>query len=651
MTRVGVDVGGTFTDVVAFDEASGALTALKVPSTPGHEERGFLAGLAALPDLAATAAQIVHGTTVATNALLERKGGRVAMLTTRGFRDVIEIGRSRRYKRQSLFDTQFVKPPPLIERPLRFEIDERVAADGQVVRPLTEQGLAEAGTILASASPDAVAICFVNAYANDAHERRAKDWLAAAFPAVYLCTSAEVHSAFQEYERFATAALNAYLMPVMADYIGGLERGLGPAGCDAALLIMGSNAGAMRPAAAARTPVRTILSGPTGGVSAAVRLADAVGLANLITCDMGGTSTDVAVIRNGEPTVTTEYVHAGMPIRGSMVEINTVGAGAGSIARLADDGALTVGPDSAGASPGPACYGFGGREPTVTDANLLIGRLGHSRPLGGHLRLDPEPAGAAVGRLAQAVGGVTAIEMAEGVVRIAVAKMVGAIREISVERGLDPRGFTLLAFGGAGPMHAALVAEQLGGNLLARLGADGRETIAAAARELTGRVRDDLLSQGFAADSLAHEVWADMHYTGQAAAFSVRLPDAGAVPDAAGVTRLFLERYEARYGHANPNRSIDIDAVRVVGVARTRKPPVAGRVARAGTPSGAAIERREVVFAGRAYDCPVYDRERLPAGTRISRPAIVEEAGSTTVLPPGWGASLDDLGNLWLRRE
>ena len=678
MTTIGVDVGGTFTDVVSFDEARGTVTSHKVPSTVGREDEGFMAALAALDGAAATARHIVHGTTVATNALLQRKLGRVALLTTRGFRDVIEIGRSRRYRRNSLFDTLFVRPPPLVDRPLRFEVDERIAADGSVVTPLSEAALDEVCRAIAAANTEAVAICFLNTYANDAHERAARDYLARALPDVYLCTSTGVHSAYQEFERFTTAVLNAALMPVMANYIVGLERGLAHHDTERVLLIMGSSGGAMRPEVASRLPVRTILSGPAGGVSAARQLAADLKIAEVITYDMGGTSTDVSVIRNGEPTITNEFIHGGTPIRGTMVEINTVGAGAGSIAYVDASGALAVGPESAGAVPGPACYGQGGEAPTVTDANVLLGRLGTDRPLGGHLRLDPQGARAAIAALARRLEGVTTEELAEGIVRLAVARMVGAIREISIERGLDPRAFTLFAFGGAGPMHAALVADELDGpavlipplpgnfsalgliasdvrteavrTVLLRLGADTPGRLAREGAEMIETAREALVDQGFADDRLDFELWAEMRYAGQASTFAVILPPPDVMPDAEAIGRLFVERYKERYGHANPNRALEIEALRVVGIARTTKPPITAPPVE-GTAAAARRASRSVIFAGERHDCVVYDRALLRAGETIDGPAIVEEAGSTTVLPPSWRAQVDAIGNLHLRRE
>lgn len=678
MTTIGVDVGGTFTDVVGFDEARGTVIALKVPSTVGREDEGFMAGLAALNDLGEPARHIVHGTTVATNALLQRKLGRVALLTTRGFRDVIEIGRSRRYRRNSLFETLFVRPPPLVDRPLRFEVDERIAADGSIVIPLSEAELDKVAQEIAAADAKAVAICFLNSYVNDAHERAALDYLARALPDVHLCTSTGVHSAYQEFERFTTAALNAALMPVMANYIAGLERGLARRGARCALLIMGSSGGAMRPEVASSLPVRTILSGPAGGVSAARQLAADLKIAEVITYDMGGTSTDVSVVRNGEATVTNEFVHGGTPIRGTMVEINTVGAGAGSIAHVDGSGALAVGPESAGAVPGPACYGLGGEAPTVTDANVLLGRLGIDRPLGGHLHLNPQAARAAIAALAECLEGVTAEELAEGIIRLTVARMVGAIREISLERGLDPRNFTLVAFGGAGPMHAAFVADELGGpavlipplpgnfsalgliasdvrteavrTVLLRLTADAPERLAREGAEMIESTREALIEQGFAGDRLDFELWAEMRYAGQASTFGVLLPPPDMMPGVEAIVRLFLERYEERYGHANPNRPLDIEALRVVGIARTTKPPIAASPSE-GAPGDARQAVRSVIFSGARHDCTVYERALLHAGETVDGPAIVEEAGSTTVLPPGWQCRVDALGNLHLSRE
>ena len=456
----GVDVGGTFTDVVLFDARAQSLRVAKVPSTPSNQSEGVRNGLTAVqPDLGRLD-KLVHGTTVSTNTMLTRTGASVALVTTRGFRDVLEIGRTRRML-PSLYDTTFVRPPPLVPRPLRFEVTERLAAGGAVLVALDERELEALASAIRAARAEAVAICFLHAHVDSTHESRAKDILSRALPDVWITTSSEVVPEFREYERFSTTVINAYLLPVMDRYMSSLRARLGDAGYRGDVFTMSSSGGIMDLDAARRMPVRTILSGPAGGVAGALWIAKVAELRNFITCDMGGTSTDVCLIENLQAASVSETAFAGYPIKGREVAINTVGAGGGSIAFMEAGRALKVGPRSAGAEPGPACYGRGGTEPTVTDANVVLGRLG-PRVLGGVIRPDLAKATAAVAALADRLGVASVEEMAEGVVRIAVAQMANAIREISIERGYDPSDFVLFPFGGAGPMHAAQIAEEIG---------------------------------------------------------------------------------------------------------------------------------------------------------------------------------------------
>jgi N-methylhydantoinase A len=674
--RVGIDVGGTFTDFVAIDEASGAIRAWKVPSTPGREHEGLVGGLGPLVADGIRPSHLTHGTTVATNAILQRKGARVALVTTRGFRDAIEIGRTRRNKPNSQFDPKFVKPEPLVERPLRFELAERIGPRGEVLVPLDPDEIDRLAATLAGQGVETVAVCFLNAYVDPSHERAVAARLASRLKGVRICTSAEVHAGFQESERFATTALNAYLIPVMARYLGRLEGALQADGVDAPFLVMGSGGGTMTAAEAAVLPVRTIVSGPAGGVIAAAGLCEALGLDDVVTYDMGGTSTDVAVVRGRRPTTTTQTVVDGLPMVGAMLEISTVGAGAGSIAAVAADGGIAVGPESAGAEPGPVCYGKGGAEITVTDANLVLGRLNPERALGGRILPDRVAAEAALAEAAGRVPGLSPLRLAEGVIAIAVARMVGAVREISVERGLDPRGFALVAYGGAGPMHAALVARELAmrevivprlpGNfsalgllcadmraegvttVLAGLDPAGIEAVLRARRALVAQGEERLARDGIGPDRLTVEASVDMRFSGQAALFRVPLPERLGGPEA--LRRLFLDHYAERYGHANASRAIEIEAVRVVAIGRLAKPAWERLAAPAPAPDDLPPEpdRREVVFDGEVRAAAIFERDRLPPGFEADGPAVVEEDGATTVVPPGWRLRVDRLGNLRL---
>ena len=460
--RIGVDVGGTFTDFYALDEASGAVHTGKRPSTPDNPARAIVDGLLALTsrhgiDLAGLR-RLSHGTTVGTNALIQRRGGDVVMITTRGFRDLLEIGRQTRPHMYSLVEDH---PPPLVERRRRFEIDERMGADGEAITEPAPDAVAAAVEQVRASGADACAVCLLFAFRNPEHEHRVTAALRATLPGLPVCTSFEVQPEFREYERFSTTVLNAYLQPVLGRYLTTLEEALADVAPGASLGINQSSGGLMSPARARALPVRTALSGPAAGAMGAAHVAKLSGRRNVITLDMGGTSADVALIRDFRAGVSFERDVAGFPVRLPSVDVETVGAGGGSIAWFDRDGLLKVGPASAGADPGPACYGRGGRQPAVTDANLVLGRLPARGLLAGEMRLDASLARAAIAPIAERLG-FEVERTARGMLDVVVANMVRAIRTISVERGYDPRGFTLMAFGGAGPLHARDVAAALG---------------------------------------------------------------------------------------------------------------------------------------------------------------------------------------------
>jgi N-methylhydantoinase A len=674
---IGIDVGGTFTDLTAIDETTGRVVVTKVPSQRQREAGAVLAGLAALGIASADVRRVVHGTTVGTNAVLERRGARVAVLTTAGFRDLIEIGRTKR-NIPALFVPTFVRPKPVVERRHRFEVTERLAADGSVLVPLDPASVDRALDAIIDAGAEAVAVCLLHAYLNPAHEHAVADLVKGKGPGWPVSCSADVVAEYREFERFSTTVLNAYLQPLMDAYLGGLEDRLLAAGYTHGVLTVGSSGGMMTTDTARRLPIRTIFSGPAGGVSQACHVGAAAGTPNVITYDMGGTSTDVCLVKDLRPVMTSDSMVGAFPVKVPQIDMHTVGAGGGSIAWLDVDGSLQVGPRSAGASPGPAAYGLGGTEPTVTDANVVLGRIGARRRLGGSIVIDPPLARDAVAGLAARIGGIGVEELAEGIVRIAVARMTSAIREISIQRGHDPRDFTLVAFGGAGPMHAVALAEEIAiprvlvprhpGNFSAlgllasdikhdhvrtRLGAlrDQAAVLEAVFDEMETLARGQLDREGFDPGTQRLVRTLDLRYRGQAFELNVTIEGGLGEPAALrAVEDAFHREHRAVYGHDNPAATVDLVNARLTAYGLVAKPAADRYRSAAAALDEALVERRPVRFGGAALDCPVWERERLPEGARLPGPAIVEEFGATTVLPPGWTAALDEHGNLRLER-
>ena len=680
MFLVGIDVGGTFTDLTAVDQATGRVVVTKVPSRRGREAAAVLAGLAALGIGSREVRRVVHGTTVGTNAVLERRGARVALLTTEGFRDLIEIGRTKR-NIPALFVPTFVRPRPVVERARRFEVRERLEADGSVLTPLDMASVDAALRRALAVDAEAVAVCLLHSYLNPAHERAVADAAKGARPGLPVSCSADVVAEYREFERFSTTVLNAYLQPLMDAYLAGLEERLAAAGYAHGVLTVGSSGGMMTTETARRLPIKTIFSGPAGGVSQACHVGAAAGIRDVITYDMGGTSTDVCLVRDLAPVMTSDSMVGAFPVKVPQIDMHTVGAGGGSIAWLDVDGSLQVGPRSAGSTPGPAAYGLGGTEPTVTDANVVLGRIGGSRRLGGAIAIDADRARGAVAGLAARLG-LGAEALAEGIVRIAVARMTSAIREISIQRGHDPRDFTLIAFGGAGPMHAVALAEEIGlprvlvprhpGNFSAlgllasdikhddvrtRVGAlrDRAAQLPALFDEMEGAARRQLELEGFGPEAQRLERALDLRYRGQAFELNVAFPG-GAGPGAGGgalaaVEDAFHRAHLASYGHENRGAAIELVNARLTAYGVVPR-PAAEPYRNASTALGdALIERRRAWFDGTPVDTPVWERERLPERAALSGPAIVEEFGATTVLPPGWRGALDEHGNLRLERE
>ena len=652
---LGVDVGGTFTDAVLVDGER--IHTAKRPTTEDDQSRGVIAAVAEVLDRAGASASSVeafaHGMTVGTNALLEERGARTALIATRGFADVLEIARQDRPHLYRLCES---RPAPLVEPELRFEAAERVGPDG-VIEPLGEDEPARLAAAVRESGVDAVAICLLFSYLDPEHERRLAEHLRRELPDVHVSASHEVLPRFREYERCSTTAIDAYLSPLLSAYLGRLERAASDAGLPAPL-VMQSSGGVAPAREAARAGAWSVLSGPAGGAVGAGLVARASGDGNAIGFDMGGTSCDVCVVEGGEVRRTDQREIEGRTIQLPMVDVHTVGAGGGSIGWRDRGGALRVGPRSAGADPGPACYGRGGSEPTVTDANLLLGNLGGDSRLAGGIELDAEAAAAAVRRLGEEVG-LGEIETAEGIVRIANQEMVRALRVVTVERGVDPRRFALLPFGGAGPMHAAGIAAELGiervlcpraGGVLSALGlcaSDRRrdtsrtvmlegaelsaERVAAEVEELIAR-----LGSGERPDAEPEVVY-EMRYAGQA----FELPVAGQPrPDPTDLVERFERAHEELYGHRDPDGSVVLVNIGVAMVSPGPRPRPTAAVG-AAPPEGS----RRVRFGGGWADTPVL-RGEPAAGAEARGPVVFELPEATFVVPPGWSARVDEAGTI-----
>ena len=669
-TVIGVDVGGTFTDLFVLDEASGVARIVKVPSTRGEEARGFMDGVARSGAHTGAIATIVHGTTVATNALLERKVARTGLITTRGFRDVLEMRRRDRPHTWGLrggFE-------PVVPRDLRMEVDERVLADGSVLRQVDLGQVRDAARALLAAGCEAVCVFFVNAYANPANERAAAQAVRALWPNAFVTAAADVLPEIREFERCSTAVLNTALQPVVARYLRRLDADLRADGFGGELLVVQSNGGTMSLATACERPVATALSGPAAGVIACAAIARAAGFADVITGDMGGTSFDVSLVAQGTPALAEQTsIEFGMVVRAPMIRIETIGAGGGSIAGVDAGGLLQVGPESAGSVPGPACYGRGNDRPTVTDANVLLGRIAAERPLGGGLlaALDVGRARAAIERYVAAPLGLDPLAAAEAILTVADARMAGAVRVVSIERGHDPRRFAYMPFGGGGALHVCAMMRAIGvttglvprypgvtsalGCVIADLRHDDVRTVSRALADvdftalrteldaMAERARSRLASAGVTLTGERELVELDMLYAGQTHTVRVAVPRGSL--HAEGVAAAFADAYRAAFG-----RTLDGIAPRVVNLryARIGERPhfdltVLGPTA---TAMPAPLGTQRVFHSGRWWDAVRHARLELPAGGRVDGPAILEQPDTTVWLEPGFSASVDALGNL-----
>ena len=667
---VGVDVGGTFTDLFYFDAASRVFRTAKVPSERGDEATGFMAGLGVFGPVSQLGS-IVHGTTVGTNALLERKGGRVGVITTAGFRDVLEMRRRDRRQTWGLWGNF----EPIAERDMRLEVDERTLADGTIRTAVDIAQVRAATETLIDKGAEALAIIFINAYANAANERAALDAVRDLWPNDNVAASHQILNEIREFERASTTAINATLQPVVGSYLSRLEHALDAGHFTGTFHIVQSNGGVMSTRTARRLPVRTALSGPAAGVIAAEAIAKAAGYADVVTGDVGGTSFDVALIANGKAALAVETkIDFGLVIRTPMIEMTTIGAGGGSIARVDKGGLLEVGPESAGSRPGPACYGQGSTRPTLTDANLVLGRIAADRPIGGLAMLDVAASRAAIEAHVAAPLKLDVMAAADAIVRVANARMADAIRLVSVERGHEPQRFMLMPFGGGGGLHAgALVAEcglrgavvprfpgvtsALGcviadirhdGIETANLALDGLDVTALQARmDAAARVARAVVA-GSGLDTVridtVHEM--DMHYVGQTHTVPVPI---GHPATAESIRAAFEAAYTTVFSRLLPSIPIRILSLRTAAIGR--RPPfdlAALAPNAAGNADTAQSGSREVWFAGQAHATSLWSRLDLPVGAVIEGPAILEQPDATTVVEPGQRVRVDAFGNLVL---
>lgn len=686
--RLGIDVGGTFTDVVLIDDHSGDIHYTKVLTTPDNPAKGVMNGIAKILAAAGSAMAdvdyIVHGTTIGTNALIERAGAKTGLITTEGFRDVLEIARVERPD-AGLYDMTVDLPDPLVPRYLRCEIQERVGADGQLVTPLDEESVRQAVRYLKDEGVASIAVSLLFSFLNPAHEQRIREICRELYPDAYVSLSSEVAPEFREYERTSTTVINAYLQPIVVRYLDSLverlEEQYGPvapsAGSGQALRIMQASGGCMTVEAARDHAVQMVNSGPAGGVVASSYVGRLVGDMQLVSVDMGGTSFDIGLVDRGQPRVDSEGEFEGYPVKIPLVDVHAIGAGGGSIAWIDRGGALNVGPRSAGADPGPACYGLGGEEPTVTDANLILGRLNPNYFLGGEMALQPDLARRAIeAQVAQPLG-MSVEEAADGIIRLVNANMVKGISVSTIEKGYDVREFILMAFGGAGALHAVELAADLGitkiivppypgtlsalGLLVSDTRHDYVQTVAVNEREVQPgalwKLFQELEEQGLAQlqaervpEDRIETAWsADLRYEGQSYEINTPVPHGGRLTegDVRETIRRFHELHQRIYEYASEDEAVEFINLRVTAIGRV--PPVllaAG--SRAGEDPAAALkERRPVYFSGSGFvECPIYDRARLKPGNVVAGSCLVEEIASTTVLTPGARGVVDEYGNI-----
>lgn len=692
--RVGIDIGGTFTDGTLVDSTTGEVTTSKVLSTPSNPASGFIS---AVEKLLATHGSIdpteiehvVHATTVATNAIIEGKTATTAFITTEGFRDMLEIARQ---IRPSLYDLQFEKPQPLVPRQLCYEVPERLNAQGEVITPLDESVVEQVVEKIAETGVEAVAVCLLHSYRNSAHEQRIGELLRAKLPDIKISLSSDVVPEFREYLRASTTVINSSVAPVVSTYLSSIREKLNSSGVTSELLVMQSSGGVYPAEAASDSPVFMVESGPAAGAVAAAALGTSLGSPDVISFDMGGTTAKASLIRNGQPNVTKDYSvggaaqagtgafggASGYPIRTPVVDLVEIGAGGGSIAWVDSGGALRVGPHSAGADPGPVCYGLGGTEPTITDANLVLGRLDPDYFAGGDMQLDINGARNAIKTQCAEPLGISVEEAAHGIVEIANTAMVNALRLVSVQRGHDPRDFMLIGFGGAGPAHTVRLAEQAGilnvliplapgtasalGLLVTDVRMDSSATLIARADSVQpddiaghfARLEDEgAKAHQSAASSSGEPVFeraVEMRYWGQSFELSVPAPDRELI-DRQWLNELcesFHDAHETAYGFRAQDEPVELVNLRLTTVGKIARPNMKKLEETSSDASSALKGSRPVYFSesNGVTETAVYDRVKLPAGAQFSGPAIVEEPDCTTVVHPAWSVLVDEYGNL-----
>jgi N-methylhydantoinase A len=677
MYRLSTDVGGTFTDGVLLNESTGQIRLSKVLSTPANPAIGTIECIEKFGVSLDEVSFIAHGTTVVINALIEGKGARTALITTEGFRDILEIGRSNRLE---MYDALYKKPAPLVPRYLRFGVKERMSASGEVLVPLDEKGLDRIIEEMNRHQVEAVAVCLLNAYANPRHEEEIGRLLQERYPEVTITLSHLITRRYYEYERTSTTVQNAYVMPVVRNYLRSIEEELTNRSYRHILQIMQSNGGVMTSSVARDIPIAMVESGPAAGAIGAAQLAGLIGHQNVIAYDMGGTTAKTAIIRGGMPETTDTYAVEERPILLPVADLREIGAGGGSIAWIDEAGALHVGPQSAGADPGPACYNRGGTEPTVTDANLYLGLLNPEYFLGGEMRIDPEPAQDAIGKIAGYYG-ISVDEAALGIIRIVNTNMAALLQSVTVKRGYDPREFALVAFGGAGPIHAAAISQELSiptiivpmnsgvfsawGMLMADLRHDFALTyienieeaqvdrINAVFKELESRLSVIFQQENVAEEDIVVKYEMDLRYLGQEHSLSVAVPDNFTEADKAIAGKAFDALHYSVYGHNAPNEPKVMVSLKAIGIGQVKKPHLQA-ISKGGPEPivNAQTGARQVYRGNGQYEkFRIFRRERLLADNVIHGPAIVEEVTATTIIESDRICTVDQYGNLVITRK